>query len=812
MQRLLRSLTLILLVLLLVSCAPTPTPTAEPSPQPTAEITPEATAEATPAAVGTPNIAPVNATPAPARPVVTPGGDQTSTINDTPVAMPTFSPPPSLDDLLTQFPDLQPYLDQISGQVVTDIDFAELYTRIVAIYNEHGASGVAVFLQDSGLLERLNIPLSYLDLLTAYDSGGLQAVEELARTRRIINANDELSAYLALDSQDNLPAVTTSLQGLGVTVYDYLVNSDEVEIGIPLEVLAQYQTLGTLLDYLVSVANVEHVVGFRLPTPPTNDSFSLQQAFDSTGGEYVGGEAWNEAGFSGAGIRIGILDLGFGNLEDLLGDELPENVVANYDISRLSRDPVDHGTACAMVVHRMAPEAELYIAYYDGSYSAFLDALEFLRDNDVQIINHSVGSAVGPRDGTWGDAPIVDDFVRETGVLWVNAAGNSAQSYTSWEFNEGDDDMHDFGRDDYYLPFMAGAPFTSVIMNWDGNWDGREEDNYSFTIYDETGDEVVVAAESRRGRRNDYPFQGIAFASTPGAVYYISVTRERGDGENTFEIFVNNGLFPDWAQVQENTILVPGDARSVMTVGATGLTDDRLEDYSSQGPTPDDRIKPDISAPTGEVLPGYREGFFGTSGAAPLAAAAAALVLQRFPDMTAPEIMAYLMENSLDLGQDGEDPEFGAGRLQLPDPGIDPDESNPPTTDEPTAVVTDYSVDFGIKSDGELGMVVTLSFELQNFEGREVWAALLFLDTDGNPIEIVDEDYQIGDTVGTGTRVRVRSNNTSFSDISLFIPYEAIGDYEEGTELMYVVGIVDWSDEDEVVVLWESEPGYISFG
>ncbi len=811
-----RILLLIVILIFAVSCGGSPTATSQPSATATTEATSEASAE--PTAEGTAEAAdvvvePVDPTPSPARPVIEPGaGDQgEASIDGTAIVMPTFEPPTTLEELIAQYPDLQPYLDQVSGQVVGDMDFAQLYEHIIQIYEEHGATGVAVFLEDSGILEQLGIPLSYLDLLTAYDEGGLEAVEAMARTRNIINANDELSAYLAIDSQENLAEVTAALQALGVTVYDYLVNTDELQIGIPLDILAQYQTPGSLLDYLVSIANTEYVVGFRVPQPVISDSFDMQE-FESTGGDFVGADDWFAAGYTGQGIRVGILDLGFGGIADQLGENLPENVTANFSLDRLNRQAEDHGTACAMVVHRVAPDAELFIAYYDGSYSGLLDALEFLRENNVQVINHSVGSPVGPRDGTWGDSVIVDDFVRETGVLWVNAAGNSAQGYTAWEFSEGDDNRHDFGRNDYYLPFMTGAPVTSVIMNWNGDWNGGEESNYIFTIYDEDGEELAAAAEPRRGRRNDFPFQAITFESTPGGIYYLSVERDRGNDDNIFEIFVTNGLFPDWAVMAERSILVPADAFSSFTVGATGLTSDTLEEYSSQGPTMDDRIKPDIAAPTGEVVPGYREGFFGTSGAAPLAAGAAALVLQRFPEMTAPEVRAYLIENAVDLGDRGEDPQFGAGRLQLPAPDGQTTEPTPDNTSgEPSATVTDYDVEYGVKSDGELGMTVNLSFELNNFEGREVWAAILFRDTEGSALEVVDEDYRIGDTVGTGTSVRVRSGRTSFSDVSFFMPYAALGDYGPGTELNYIVAIIDVSDTDNVVILWQSDPATITF-
>jgi hypothetical protein len=43
------------------------------------------------------------------------------------------------------------------------------------------------------------------------------------------------------------------------------------------------------------------------------------------------------------------------------------------------------------------------------------------------------------------------------------------------------------------------------------------------------------------------------------------------------------------------------------------------------------------------------------------------------------------------------------------------------------------------------------------------------------------------------------------------MPYAALGDYDQDTELLYFVGIVDWSDPDNVVVLWESDSNLITF-
>ena len=69
-------------------------------------------------------------------------------------------------------------------------------------------------------------------------------------------------------------------------------------------------------------------------------------------------------------------------------------------------------------------------------------------------------------------------------------------------------------------------------------------------------------------------------------------------------------------QVDSSSLCTPADAKGAMTVGATEL-DDWLRGTSSRGPTNDDRVKPDVTAPnnvTNSVTD--PKSFKGTSAAA----------------------------------------------------------------------------------------------------------------------------------------------------------------------------------------------------
>ena len=753
---------------------------------------------------GSGSVVPVNPTPSPALPTLSPMPTN-PTIGGEPVEMPELVLPPTLDELLTQYPDLREYLELIEDVAPEDLDFAELYQHIATIYEEQGAGGLAVFLADSGLLDKLNVPQSYLDFLTVYDEGGLDAVAELARQRRVVNDDDELLALIAVDDPVNLPDMSAALEALGVTVRGYLENTQEVEAGIPLDILAQYQTPGGLLGYLVAVANVPHAAGVRPPEPTLpQETLSFQQALISVGAERVGAGAWHALGFTGKGIRVGIID-SFGGIADLLGNELPANVNSNMPISTLSSNPENHGTAVAVVIHRAAPDAELYIAESGVGASDRMAAFQYMMDSHVLIINHSIGYPVGPHDGTWGITASVNDFVHRTGVLWVNSAGNYAYQHSMFRFNADANGLQDFGNSCQCMAFQPDGDSVHIYLNWNGNWNGGESNNYRLTASDESGKVIAIANEPRSGGQNDLPYQVLEANVTAGQLYFLSIQKTSGTGDNTLSLLFPDAIISDWAIVAGYSLTAPADASTVLSVGATDLRSDTIEVYSSQGPNFANQTKPDVSAPTGEQVPGFMDesGFRGTSGSAPLTAGIAALVLQAHPEFSAEELKAFLMSSTLDLGDPGADNVFGTGRLALNAPNGAPPA---PATSNMSAQGYDLNASFGVTEGGETGMLSSFSFSVDNAAGRQIAAAVSVHYADGSAIPSPDANYAFNGTVGSAKTYTVSSNPGLFNGVTLFLPDRTLGWIAAGTELALTIGVYDVTDAANPVALWESDP------
>jgi len=118
------------------------------------------------------------------------------------------------------------------------------------------------------------------------------------------------------------------------------------------------------------------------------------------------------------------------------------------------------------------------------------------------------------------------------------------------------------------------------------------------------------------------------------------------------------------------SIVTPGTAVKVITVGAMDAAGDIFQ-KSSRGPTPDNRVKPDLVA-VGVDVASARSGTLhgegtmsGTSMAAPQVAGAAAVVLEKQPDLDPASVKRALLSSADDIGLSGPDNTYGYGAINL---------------------------------------------------------------------------------------------------------------------------------------------------
>jgi hypothetical protein len=373
------------------------------------------------------------------------------------------------------------------------------------------------------------------------------------------------------------------------------------------------------------------------------------------------------AGWRGQNVKIAIIDLGFAGLSRALDSKVikREVIVDTQDYTGEGLEVgTAHGTGVAEIVHAMAPQAWLYLKKVADEID-LSNAVDDAIAQGVQIINYSVGVAnANFGDGT-GIVAAIADRARAHGILWVNAAGNHAQSHWMGPFSD-----RNFNN---WLEFAPGREELLIKVDFPGSiqlyltWDDwpRTAQDFDLFLYDAQG--RLVASSQNYQTGFEEPTEQIEYVAWAPGVYRARVLARRVFRTNIRLKIFNLSQQPIEPNVPAGSILTPADARGAFAVGAISVRswkDGPQEPFSSQGPTSDGRIKPDIAGPDG-VSSFTLTYFSGTSASAPHVAGAAALLLSQHPEWTADQLESALEAQAVDLGEPGKDNIYGAGRLDL---------------------------------------------------------------------------------------------------------------------------------------------------
>ena len=391
---------------------------------------------------------------------------------------------------------------------------------------------------------------------------------------------------------------------------------------------------------------------------------------------------WHNQNIKGQGVNVAILDPGFQKLLSAQqSGDLPSSLQIEYS-GGYHTSSHEHGTACAEIVHDVAPEARLHLYSHDD-FLDFENSVDRAINNDIDIISYSAGFP-----SSWGDGKgIVCDVANRAynnGILFVNIVGNQAQNTIHGYFTDSDGNgYHDFG--DFNIVNLENVDVgddISVYLLWD-DFPSTSE-NYDLLLYRSTGLSTTAShvTSDRTVERNSRPIASIKYSnSLSSARYHVGIKKSSAARSMRFRLISTNHKFHSKYVTPSSSLLSPSDAEGVVAVGA--IRSSRYiygpqENYSSQGPTMDDRIKPDIMGPTGVKTHAYgSKDFQGTSAAAPHVAGAAALILSANPELTVSELRNKLFEATVDMGSPGKDNIYGHGRLDLSQIGITPSVSHP---------------------------------------------------------------------------------------------------------------------------------------
>ncbi len=418
---------------------------------------------------------------------------------------------------------------------------------------------------------------------------------------------------------------------------------------------------------------------------------------------------------NGAGITVGVMSDSYNNLggaaTDVTNGELPgaSNPCGFTTPVTVQADSgtTDEGRAMTQIVHDLAPGSNLRFATANNGEAAFATQIRNLATAGAKVIVDDVTYFAEPmyQDGVVGKA--VED-VSAAGVAYFSSAGNenlilggnNVASYETQTYRpttcpasviafESVLDCHDFNPT-VTVDNTYGLTFTSslfYVMGWNEPQFGITTDLDFCVLLHSNGSLIGCSAADNLVTQKAFEALSVSGSGTVDLV----VARFAGTGTPRFK-FISEGSSLSAVEyatgamgdVVGPTIFGHNASRAGATVAAIPFNNSAtLETYSSRGPATYcwgpvvgtvpatalgscETATVDMSATDGVQNSFFGGGsphrFFGTSAAAPHAAAIAALVLQASPCLTSAQVLTAMKTGALSVGAFGVDA-MGAGRL-----------------------------------------------------------------------------------------------------------------------------------------------------
>ena len=476
-----------------------------------------------------------------------------------------------------------------------------------------------------------------------HEKGGMAALL-FAQGRNIkIKDPDKITVFLM-----NEPGATVdemSLRALGGEIIKRFGNISKVTAPIPM---------------LTPIADTVSGISFiKLPDR------LIPVAVESEGVDLTSASSYHSSGYTGFGINVAVIDVGFDNLSSAISNGDLPNTVIKVDCTGAScvsasfsseTETDEHGTAVAEIVYDMAPGATLYLIKVADTLDLWY-AKNYAISHSIDIINSSVVAFnTNFYNGEcYNNYPVCSaNDAYNHGILWVNAAGNQAKRHYEATFNP-DGNYHDED-----IEISANANDTiEVYLTWNA-WPSTNQD-YDLYLYSSS---ALVASSENSQTGTQEPIEDISYTVPLGGAgtYDIRIKKINSSLNHKLEIYsLNHELNPAEAS---SSLANPADAEGTMAVGAIDYrnwTTGPQETSSSRGPTNDGRLKPDICGPDGIL--NYTFGrFFGTSAACPHVAGAAALILDKYPNYSVSQLWGCLTTSAIDMGDQYI---YGYGRLNV---------------------------------------------------------------------------------------------------------------------------------------------------
>ena len=409
----------------------------------------------------------------------------------------------------------------------------------------------------------------------------------------------------------------------------------------------------------------------------------------------------------GSGIKIGVLSDGVTSLatSQATGDLGAVTVLPGQGGSG------NEGIAMLEIIHDLAPGAQLFFATAGGGLANFAQNIRDLRSAGCDIIVDDVGYFVESpfQDGqapgvlSTNNAGLATQAVNDvvaSGALYFSSAANSGNKNDgtsgTWEGDFVDGGalgltpggvVHDFD------PTAAVSQFDTITssggplnLHWSDPLGGSSND-YDLFVLNSTSTAVIASSTNIQSGTQD-PYEQVNSGNITNN--RVVIVQKAGAAARFLHLSTNRGRLSFNTEGDTHGHNAASGGYGVAAVCASCVypsvfsSANSVETFSSDGPrriffnanstaiTPGDVSstggtvlqKPNLTAADGVSVSGaggFASPFFGTSAAAPHAAAIAALIRSANPGLTQAQINTALTGTAIDIEGAGTDRDSGAG-------------------------------------------------------------------------------------------------------------------------------------------------------
>lgn len=448
------------------------------------------------------------------------------------------------------------------------------------------------------------------------------------------------------------------------------------DMGCKIEI-SVYNLLQVSVDErrIENLKKLDFIKYFRFPVEVEDNSidFSERSSIDLEDFSVMKLGDIHKNGYMGQNIKVAVLDTAFDPASSLFKENVFYTMSFRSQDGNIKEGNIEHGNAVVEILTRIAPKAKVILVNFQTDVEYIKALKELINQPDSlkpDIILTSVNIILPDDyyDGT-GIRASLARLAQTKGITLVTSAGNNGQTHYNGKFLDSNFNlMHNFTSQDDTLEIeLTRGDKARIVMAWKDSWEEPKQD-LALGFFNDNLEPVKISDANQIDKKSP-PYEILEIVAPYSGPYHIAIKKGKRAYEGLpFMLYIYSSSAQNMEYFDPQTSLDPGLPTSgdCITVGAVrNQYPYELEPWSSQGKTTDNRLKPDLVALSGIYCLSKQGIFWGTSSAAPQVAGAIALLLNKKSSLTPEEIKSLIKKTAIDLGEEGEDPIFGAGLINI---------------------------------------------------------------------------------------------------------------------------------------------------